>query len=124
MILSFAFLACICLCGIYDLRDRQIPLWTMVLAGITGFGMWHAHPVFSVLSGVTFLIFCMFYKMGTADRILFPIAAAALGAYGVLFAAIALSVSIWHSRAVASPAPAVTYLAVVSALVLIIGGIL
>ncbi|MFC5402926.1 hypothetical protein [Cohnella soli] len=122
--MTLLFLIAISICGLYDYKTREVPLWSMILVAISGIGMCVAHPVFSLLSGTVVLIFCLFNRMGTADRILYPLAAAALGMLGVMYAGIALAIAAWHVQRTHMPAPAVTYLAIVCTLVLTIGGLL
>lgn len=120
--MTILFLAALLLCGWFDLKDRQVPLWGILLVGIGGIGMCVSHPVFSILSGTIIIIVCLLYKMGPADRFLFPVAAAAFGLFGVLIVSITLALAILHTRRRPDPAPGVTYLAVASTAAMLIGG--
>jgi hypothetical protein len=120
--MTILFMITLAICGLFDLKDRAVPLWSICLVGLTGIAVSIHHPVFSLLSGIIMLIICLANKMGKADQILFPIVAAALGMFGILITGTALAIAVWHGRK--SPAPAVSYLCLISIPVLLIGGLL
>lgn len=116
------FLLALCLCGAFDWRYHEIPLWGILLAILPGIWLCIQHPLISVLCGLASVFLCMIINIGTADKILFPLVSAAFGWGGIFFASLSLVLAAWHSKR--QPAPGVTYLAVITTLFSIgIGGL-
>lgn len=117
------FLSTLLLCGLYDLKNLQIPLWSILLLNIIGIGMYALHhPVLSISVAICATLLCLKLKIGAADKMIFPIVAGSFGIEGLLLIVLVICISVCYARITASSTPGVLVLSIVSILAMI-GGI-
>ncbi|MGN7308930.1 hypothetical protein ACTHQ2_23600, partial [Bacillus subtilis] len=70
----WAFMGSLMICGVYDLRFKEVPLWSIVILYMVGLGVCAMHhPFLSALITIVVMLFCFVSKMGAADKMIFPI---------------------------------------------------
>ncbi|MDQ6422640.1 hypothetical protein RB620_24715 [Paenibacillus sp. LHD-117] len=118
------FLLVLAVLGYLDLRDKQVPVWAVMALVVSCIGLIWQHPLQSLLSTLLLSFLMLFMKrvVGTADKWVLPMVAAALPVVAWLLVIVTYILSYVHIKLFRTNAPMLFYLCVAMLIFVVTGG--